>query len=213
MLKHIIAWQTYIEIIEIIQKFVGSEKGLTKENSEMFDVACNLGHSLSEVSLNNLIQKNYDSKKYDQVLADCILLFLVMLIRYYQNINAYDESTMWIYEREVSERSILSLYQDLKININSLSAEGLFEFLLSRIIEQHNIIAYDKLLYDNDAFGFQEQGNIFFFKREYPPALRSNRFDSLRNVFEDIGLIEFKDEKDQITELGIKTLEEYKDGK
>ena len=201
------------EIIEIIQKFVGSEKGLTKENSEMFDVACNLGHSLSEVSLNNLIQKNYDSKKYDQVLADCILLFLVMLIRYYQNINAYDESTMWIYEREVSERSILSLYQDLKININSLSAEGLFEFLLSRIIEQHNIIAYDKLLYDNDAFGFQEQGNIFFFKREYPPALRSNRFDSLRNVFEDIGLIEFKDEKDQITELGIKTLEEYKDGK
>ena len=136
-----------------------------------------------------------------------------MLIRYYQNINAYDESTMWIYEREVSEWSILSLYQDLKIKINSLSAEGLFEFLLSRIIEQHNIIAYDKLLYGNDAFGFQEQGNIFFFKREYPPALRSNRFDSLRNVFEDIGLIEFKGEKDQITELGIKTLEEYKDGK
>lgn len=205
--------KTIKEIIEIIQESVKSKKGLTKENSEEFDDACTLGHVLSEDSLNKTIQKEYESKEYEKVLADSLLQLLVMIIRYYQNINAYDESTMWIYEREVSEWSLLTLYQDFKIKINSLTIEQFFAFLLGRIIEQHNLIAYDKLLYGNDAFGFQEQGNIFLFKREYSPAPRSNRFNSVRNIFEDIGFIEYKDEKDKITKLGKKTLEEYKNGK
>jgi len=205
--------KTIKEIIERIQDIVGSEKGLTKEKSEKFDAACGLGHALSEDSLSTSTDKNYESNNYDKVLADSLLHLLVMLIRYYQNINAYDESTMWIYEREVSEWSLLTLYQDINMKMNSMNIEQFFVFLLDRIIEQHNIIAYDKLLYGNDAFGFQEQGNIFLFKREYRPAPRSNRFNSVRNIFEDIGLIESKDEKDHITELGKKILEDYKNGK
>ena len=88
----------------------------------------------------------------------------------------------------------------------------LLEYILEKIIEQHNLIAYDKLLYGNDSFRFQEQGNSFVFKREYVHAYRNNRFNSIKNIFEDIGLINNANGKHHITSLGKEVLKAIKNG-
>ena len=203
---------TINQIFHTTLDIVGISGGLTKENSQRFDMKCSINHFLSEDSLIDEIYESYDKNKFDEVLANSIFMLLVLIIRYYQYINSYDESTIWIHEKEISEWSLLSFYQAVKNKLSCFKIRDFFDYILSKIIEQHNIIAYEKLLYGNDTFRFQKHKNLFVFEKDYEHTRRNSRFDSIKHIFEDLGLIEEKKGIYKITSFGKKILKAHKNG-
>ena len=84
-----------------------------------------------------------------------------------------------------------------------------FSDIIQNIIEQHNKIAGTKIVTGNDTYRFLQTGDRFLFKMSYEWAYRTDRFDSIVSILEDIGLIEKRNEIFGCSPFGKEILERF----
>ncbi|WP_231476817.1 hypothetical protein, partial [Methanoculleus sp. MH98A] len=94
-------------------------------------------------------------------------------------------------------------------DLGQISLEGLFRKLIDEVVQQHDVIAYEKIHFGNTTFRFELKGENYFYKQEYAWVRRSDRFDSIMSIFEDVGLIRKDSDIYSITDFGTKTMRRY----
>jgi len=197
------------EIFSTILSLREIESPLNKQTSQLFDKKVKINDKISEYTIRIKITQSIQNHDYQDAIAYSISLLLVLVIRYWQYQDSLDGKFIWIRNREYENWSIFSFIQSIRSKMDSYSLNDLFVRILTEIIEQHDFIANDKIYSGNDTFRFQQKGDIFFFKMSYEWVPRTDRFDSIVSLFEDLGLIRQEDDIFIITPDGKTIISEF----
>ena len=60
------------------------------------------------------------------------------------------------------------------------------------MLQQHDVIAFEKMEVGNDTFRFESKGNRYFFKSNVEPNFRNSRLYATVSILGDLGLVEEK---------------------
>jgi len=204
-----------IDIINLILEKIGVEKLYGVEARKLFNKKLNLKSKNSELKLSKIITELSDSKKMKVRISHSILLLIIIMIRYKYLRETFFEELSWIHHDNASDNlSFITILKNIENQLLSSSLLDFFIYVLDKIIEQHNSIAFQKLKYRNNTFRFEyrERTNKYYYKRSYYYERGSNKFNTIREIFEDLGLIEKKKEKYILTTYGKNILEKLKNG-
>ena len=200
-----------LTIIHQILQICDINKDFGPDSSELFDKKINFDSNLSEYTITKKISESLSKKEHNKVVAFSILLLLIIIIRFKQFIDKFDDVTFWM--RDLCDNNYLNLfniYNEIKINFNAFSLLDFFKFILKKIILQHDVIAREKQLsYGLDTFRFDRIGDSFHFKQELEYSRRNDKFEALISILEDLGLILITEKNCELTINGIKVLEKY----
>lgn len=193
------------DIVNQIMKSKAVDGKLNKENSKKLDDLIRIDGEISEKTIRDLIIEIEDREKR---MAYIILLLIIVILKYYRYLNKYDENMLWIKNEEAEEFGLhLFINEIVKKSLNN-NIHGFLEKILTKIIKKHDYIAFQKLSNGNETFKFRRVGDRYIYERDYSYTQRGTRFNIIRNIFEDIGLIKEEDEKYIITNYGENILEE-----
>lgn len=199
-------------ISEIIDQLLSLKKipcPLDTEASKMFDTCVRIQDPLSEHNISIQLINSKKRGEYPCVIGYAMLLLIVLIIRYWQYMDDFSEQNIWIIEREMQHWSLRSYIAGIQGEMGRISLEKLFKKLVDELIQQHYIIAYEKMQSGIATFRFEQRGERFFYKQKYDWVLRNNRFDSIRSLFEDVGIIHKDSDLYSITDFGAKTMTRY----
>lgn len=198
------------EVINCILKKCNIKKSFDILTSREFDEKVGIDSLFSEFNIMNNI-KILDQEDTVEVVGFSILLILITLIRYRHYIDTFDDKMIWI--NEISDVEVFNqnrLFNEIRNNLKLINLNGLFRLLLRKIINQHWIIAQDKeMSYGLDTYRFFNRGNKYFFKQFYTYSERSDKFNAIKNLLEDLGLIEYINEYYHLTIYGKDILKRY----
>lgn len=181
---------------------------LTKNSSELFDKQVGQDDILSESNLRREITDSLKKDEYSKAIGLSILLLLILYVRYEQYQN--NGLTNWIRMREHQNLSLYFFKNSLQPKITTQTLTELFYEIFLSILNQHNIIAHEKFLSGNDTYRFQEQiGDRYVFRMSYEPASRTDRFNAILSIFEDLGLIEKENDLFLVSSFGKEILLRY----
>lgn len=200
-----------LKIINQLLHICGIKKDFSPESSKLFDERVNIDSFLSEYTISKKISESFSKKEYSEVIAFSSLLLLIIIIRFRYYIDRFDDQTIWMRDLcDADHLNLFSIYNEVTININTLSFLEFFKFILDKIILQHDIVAREKQLsYGLNTFRFDRIGESFQFKQNLEYSQRNNKFRALISILEDLGLIIITDEQCLLTAKGKEVLEKY----
>ena len=203
------------EVIQELFYINGIDKTFDDNSLKEFNKKITIESKLSEFNIQNRFREILKPEDIKLNIAHSVLLLIITYLRYkyFQNTN-YQE-TMWVFKNNYNDRlSFLTLERAIESDLYSKSILEFFRYLLERVIEQHNHIANLKLRSRNNTFRFQyrDDSKKYFYRRGYKSEKTSDKFDTVREIFDDLGIIEKKNNKFEITEYGIKLLRNYSYG-
>lgn len=201
-----------LKIINQILNICGVKKDFSTESSEEFDKRVSIDSNLSEYTISKKISDFLSKKKYSEVVAFSSLLLLIIIIRFRQYIEKFEEKTIWMRDLcDADHLNLFSIYSQIKIDISTLSFLDFFRFILDKIITQHDIIAREKQLsYGLNTFRFDRIRESFHFKQNLEYSQRNAKFRALTSILEDLGLIIISEKEFQLTAKGRNVLDKYK---
>jgi len=202
-----IADKSINDVFNRILEIKNITKPLSRSSSELFDRLVGQEDPISEYHLRVEIIESMNNREFSKTIGLSLLLLLILCIRYEQYQN--EELTSWIRSREYQHWSLFSFKNFLSQKIMTQTPNDFFSDIIQNIIEQHNKIAGTKIVTGNDTYRFLQTGDRFLFKMSYEWAYRTDRFDSIVSILEDIGLIEKRNEIFGCSPFGKEILERF----
>jgi hypothetical protein len=201
-------------INEIIEKMLfseGIEGKLDKKTSECFDKNMRIDNKNSELNLSIALEESLKEKNSNKTIGLSFLLLFTIIIRYWQYLDTVNDDNFWIVNKEENENSLRKFIRKYRTDFSKMRLLELFEATLRDIVEIHDEIGYEKFRAGNDTFRIRwpHDKNLFLIQG-YEAGNRSDRFNSIRGVFEDVGFIEKNGDIFLISEYGEQFLEGLK---
>lgn len=169
------------------------------ESSSLFDEKNDINNFYSEF---NIYKKISESDRMNEIIGLSILLLCITLLRYRQYIDSFDEDIIWIKMKNLEEWSLDTFFLDINSRLSRIGLTEFFNITLEKIILRHDLIAMDKLTTGHDTFRFQRVGDLYFLKREYKYNRRNDRLNTIKDLFEDLGIIHFTNDLYGLTNFG-----------
>lgn len=202
---------TVNEIFERILSSEGIEGKLDKKMSERFDKHVRIDNKNSELNLSIALEESLKENDSNKTIGLSFLLLFTLIIRYWQYLDTVNDDNFWIVNKEENENSLRRFIRKYRTDFSKMRLLELFEAFLKEIVEIHDEIGYDKYRAGNYTFRIHwpRNKNLIFFQG-YKADIRSDRFNSIRDVFDDVGFIERNGDIFLISEYGEQFLEKIK---
>ena len=192
---------TLIEVINVILNIAKVNETYGNEASRLFDQKINIflrQVKFLEVDIANEIQlmKTKKGDNFTNILSYSILLLLILFIRFkhYKESFKHSDNSNWIYLKFRSENlSLIRIFNQIEPKLNLISLTDFFMIIFKKIVKQHNNIAFRKFFANgNDTYRFKKLESTqekYVYKKDYEYFERSDKFNVIRLIFEDLGLI------------------------
>lgn len=202
-------------IIQDLFKINGIDDAYSDDSLMKFDKIVTIKSKFSEFNIKKEFRQILNEKDIKINLAYSVLLLLITYLRFRNFQNSKYQSTKWIFKNNSNDYlSFITLEREIENNLLSKSVLEFFRFLLYVVINQHNQIATIKLKSRNNTFRFhyREDFKKFYFRRRYSSERTSDKFNTIKEIYDDLGIIKKKEDKYEITEYGKKILRTYGHG-
>jgi len=183
---------------------------LSKDESKKFDEGVNLKSDVNEYRIQKIIEEKVKKGGHSKELVGLSLaLVLINFLRFYHYKDRLDDVYLW-YHGRASEEWSHPYFLEIENILQCKNLKELTEKIFNLIIERHDEIAWEKMVYGNDTFRFSPKaGGRYHYEHEkelYTPKKRSTRVDSLLSILEDLDVIQSTESERRLTEIGEKIL-------
>lgn len=154
-----------------------------------FENKCSLMSALNESILQSNIIKAIEVSDYDSAISQSVLLIIFVFLRCYRHLENADPKFIWYYSKAIEEFGVLSYSYEIAAKLLDMTVDRFIRYLFTSVIQQHDNIAYGKLLYGNDTFRFQEHMGRYFFKHDMKAKEKNSRVDTILSLLRELGLV------------------------
>jgi len=179
--------RTWKELLEEILRKCGLD-GLSRDNCVSFNSKRDLRSHVNERTLTTRVSNSLDEGHLSDAAAQGAAIIALTCVRGLAEIDSLSGVNTWFLSRAVRDFSIFSFLALVRRKW-ALEVSNFVREIFMQIIQQHDIIAYEKMQYGNDTFRFVPKGSKYSFKLDVEPNFRSSRIYTMMSLLGDLGLI------------------------